>query len=35
MITLRAILIYLFCSFEDFQQAGRNGAVRQMLGKSE
>jgi len=34
MITLRAILIYLFCQFEDFQQAGKNGAVRMMLGKS-
>lgn len=34
MSTIRAILIYIFCSFEDYTLAGRNGAVRQMLGKA-
>lgn len=31
MTTLRALLIFLFCQFEDYRTVGRNGAVRQML----
>ena len=34
MTTLRAFLIYLFCQFEDFQQVGKNGTVRNILAKS-
>ena len=33
MTTLRALLIYLFCQFEDFQTVGKNGSVRLMLAK--
>ena len=34
MHRILAFLIYLFCQFEDFQQVGKNGAVRNILAKS-